>query len=727
MDSKSANLSAVSYLDRLPASALKNLKELNGKTVVVTGGCGFVGRHIVEQLLSHGCKVRVFDLFINEEYNDKVKFVKGNLLDEKDVDDVCAGAYAVIHVASPSPLSRNKKLFYDVNVGGSKNVIAACRRQGVTKLVYTSSASVQFDGTDQKNHDEQTPLPSKPMDMYTGSKLAAEQEILAAANDTLATCALRPHGIFGPRDPHFFPALAKTGKAGKSKFMIGDGSNLVDFTYVGNVAFAHILAAASLTPKSAANGKAYFITNREPILFWDMLETVQRDFGYKLPKIVMPVGFMLVVAVIAEFFGRIFKFQPTFNNQSVTYAGRHHYYSSDAAHDDFGYQPIFTLEEGIRSALDYFKDSKNPTPLTYTDFASLKDVSGVSSLRKVAIILACILVAFFASPWSDMVASWLMLPSRLSLGIALVVFVMVYLYVSAPRPKPFTEDVNLKGQTVVVSGGNKGIGLSTAIAFGKRGARVIIACRNVSRAKAAVDKIKNSGSGIKADYVLADFASFKSIADCVESLRTMLKSTKIDFLINNAGMRTNKQETEDGHDLQFQVNHLSHYLLTRLLLKHNVLSSHARIVQVSSVMHEYGHVNFSDLDGNVNYNADKMYAATKLQNVLFAKELHRQLVASNSEVRINAVHPGAVATDFINHFIPGWLMCVAMPFLRLFIITADESANTLLYTALHSEMYNVGGQYIANSAIKRPATEARDPTVARMLWKESEKLVAEYL
>eukprot|EP01006_Ploeotia_vitrea_P006094 TRINITY_DN12260_c0_g1_i2.p2 TRINITY_DN12260_c0_g1~~TRINITY_DN12260_c0_g1_i2.p2 ORF type:complete len:198 (+),score=79.73 TRINITY_DN12260_c0_g1_i2:31-624(+) len=189
---------------------LATLAALKGKRVLVTGGCGFLGRNLVEMLLDCGAKVDVFDLFITEEYDPRVKFIKGNLLSDEELSAAVQGKDVVIHVASPAPTSNNPKLFNAVNIGGTGKVIEMCVRHGVGSLVYTSSASVQYDGTDQRNHDEDTPLPAESWDPYTYSKLEAEKLVLQAGLEKrLATCAIRPHGIFGPGDRHFVPALAK--------------------------------------------------------------------------------------------------------------------------------------------------------------------------------------------------------------------------------------------------------------------------------------------------------------------------------------------------------------------------------------------------------------------------------------------------------------------------------------------------------------------------------------
>uniref|UniRef100_A0A2P2I4D0 Sterol-4-alpha-carboxylate 3-dehydrogenase, decarboxylating n=1 Tax=Hirondellea gigas TaxID=1518452 RepID=A0A2P2I4D0_9CRUS len=351
----------------LSDEAMSKLAALNGKNVLVTGGCGFLGRHLVELLLDCGANVRVFDLFITE-YSEDVEFVKGNLLNLSEVEAATKGCWAVFHVASPSPTSGNAKLFFSVNVDGTQNVIDACRSQNVGRLVYTSSASIVFDGTDQKNFDESAPFPLKSLDAYTKSKLAAEQLALkdCAPSNPLAVCAMRPHSIFGPRDPHFVPSLARAGREGKSRYIIGNGENIVDFTYVGNVTYAHALAAVHLSPDSKVNGEAYFITNDEPVKFWDFVSDVQVSLGFTKPWLKLPYLLMYAMAYLLSFITAVFpSFRPVFNLQSVSYAGCHHYYTCAKAKDHFGYVPAVSLKEAKRRNLEHFEylHASKPPPL----------------------------------------------------------------------------------------------------------------------------------------------------------------------------------------------------------------------------------------------------------------------------------------------------------------------------------------------------------------------------
>ncbi|KAI8468430.1 MAG: 3-beta hydroxysteroid dehydrogenase/isomerase family-domain-containing protein [Monoraphidium minutum] len=214
---------------------------------LVVGGAGFLGRHIAAQLLdSRGYSaVRVFDIRPCglEGADERV----GDLRDAAAVQEAVRGVDVVIHVATATPTSENslnRQLMDDVNVTGLEHVISACRAAGVRRLVYTSSASVVFEGQDLVDATEALPYASRPMDYYTETKIKGERMALEANGPDLATCALRPSGIFGEGDTVMVPTLVRQARLGKMKYIIGRGDNRWDLTYVGNVAQAHLLVGA---------------------------------------------------------------------------------------------------------------------------------------------------------------------------------------------------------------------------------------------------------------------------------------------------------------------------------------------------------------------------------------------------------------------------------------------------------------------------------------------------
>ncbi|KAJ6508876.1 C-3 sterol dehydrogenase [Mycena sanguinolenta] len=216
---------------------------------LVVGGSGFVGRHIVQQLLDRNDTVFVLDIV--QRYHD-VPFYHADITDQAQVADVLrkTGTSCIIHTASPPAGLKleTSDLYFRVNVGGTKAIIAAAQEVGVRKLVYTSSAGVIWTGESLIHVDERTPIPEKHNDAYTESKAQAEKAVIAAnGKNGLLTVALRPAGIFGPGDNHqVLPGLFHVFESGHTHFQIGDNTNLFDWTYVGNVAAAHLLAADRL-------------------------------------------------------------------------------------------------------------------------------------------------------------------------------------------------------------------------------------------------------------------------------------------------------------------------------------------------------------------------------------------------------------------------------------------------------------------------------------------------
>ncbi|AWP12264.1 putative sterol-4-alpha-carboxylate 3-dehydrogenase decarboxylating [Scophthalmus maximus] len=324
----------------------------SNKRCAVIGGSGFLGRHLVEKLLDRGYSVSVFD--IRQSYElPGVTFHQGDLCDPQALLPALRDVSLVFHCASPAPGSDNRALFESVNIQGTRTIIQACIKAGVQKLVLTSSASVVFEGTDIKNGGEDLPYAKKPIDYYTETKIEQEKLVLGACDKEkgFLTVAIRPHGIFGPRDPQLVPILVDTACRGKMKFIIGDGTNLVDFTFVENVVHGHILAAERLRPDSPICGKPYHITNDEPVRFWDFMSEVLVGLGYAAPRYHLPYtlvyGLALLLWLLALILRPLVSFRPTFTPMRVALAGTHHYYSCERAKQDMGYKPVVGLKEGI--------------------------------------------------------------------------------------------------------------------------------------------------------------------------------------------------------------------------------------------------------------------------------------------------------------------------------------------------------------------------------------------
>ncbi|RAL45900.1 hypothetical protein DM860_006054 [Cuscuta australis] len=346
---------------------------------VVTGGRGFVARHLVEMLICHEMfSVRVADLSLeirlepHEENgtlgqalrSGRAVYVPMDLREKSQVLKACEGAEVVFHMAAPDSSINNYQLHYSVNVQGTKNVIDACIELKVKRLIYTSSPSVVFDGIHGLfNVDESAPYPVKHNDSYSETKAEGETLVIKS-NDSngLLTCCIRPSGIFGPGDRLLVPSLVTAARAGKSKFIIGDGNNMFDFTYVENVAHAHICAERALASEGAvaenAGGQAYFITNLEPIKFWEFISLILEGLGYKRPSIKIPAYVMMPIAHVVEWtyklFGPYGMKVPQLTPSRIRLLSCSRTFSCSKANDLLGYTPIVTLQEGLRKTIDSY-------------------------------------------------------------------------------------------------------------------------------------------------------------------------------------------------------------------------------------------------------------------------------------------------------------------------------------------------------------------------------------
>lgn len=332
---------------------------------LVTGGSGFLGKHLVQQLLdTEDCVVTVFD--IRAGADERASTIVGDLRNRDQVLAACQGIDVVYHCATAAPSASNaisnEKLMYDVNIVGTENIIWACQQLSISKLVYTSSASVVFEGRDLLDVDETAPYASKPMDFYTNTKVKGEM-LIRAANGIkgVSTVSLRPSGIFGEGDPLLVPITVDKAKAGKMKFMIGDGTNLMDFTYVGNVALAHIMAAKALSTKPSVAGQAYFITNDDAQPFWRFLGDFLEPLGYGRPRIKLPFYPILMLAIIFEYLimplcKMLGKPLPAseFTTTRIRIAACNRRFNITRAKEELGYKPTFDVKTGLQRTIASF-------------------------------------------------------------------------------------------------------------------------------------------------------------------------------------------------------------------------------------------------------------------------------------------------------------------------------------------------------------------------------------
>ncbi|XP_048850064.1 retinol dehydrogenase 12-like isoform X1 [Brienomyrus brachyistius] len=281
----------------------------------------------------------------------------------------------------------------------------------------------------------------------------------------------------------------------------------------------------------------------------------------------------------------------------------------------------------------------------------------------------------------------------------------------------------LHGKTVLITGANTGIGKETARDLAGRGARVIMACRDLSRAERAADEIRQSTGNRNVVVRHLDLASLSSVRQFAKSY--ICSEERLDILINNAGvMMCPKSLTVDGYETQFAVNHLGHFLLTTLLLERLECCVPSRVITVSSMTHKGGKIHFEDLNFNETpYNPLTSYRQSKLANILFAKELAHRVKGSG--VSSFSLHPGVIRTELGRHMGSRHPLLYCLLYLPAVILlkTPREGAQTSIYCAVAEDLEKKSGCYFSDCTVKEPAPEGKDDLVALKLWELSTQLV----
>ncbi|CAK6951065.1 retinol dehydrogenase 12-like [Scomber scombrus] len=280
----------------------------------------------------------------------------------------------------------------------------------------------------------------------------------------------------------------------------------------------------------------------------------------------------------------------------------------------------------------------------------------------------------------------------------------------------------LDGKTVLITGGNTGIGKETAVDLAKRGARVILACRDMDRANKAAEEVRKKSQNDNVIVKKLDLASLQSVRQLAKEI--LASEERLDVLINNAGvMSCPKWQTEDGFEMQFSVNHLGHFLLTNCLLDLLKKSSPSRIVNVASLAHERGQIYFDDINQDKDYRPWKSYSQSKLANVLFTRELANRVQGTG--VTTYSLHPGVIRTELGRHFwpeMPLWKRVIYTPLL-FFIKSPTEGAQTTIYCAVEESLQEESGLYYSDCAPKTAAPQGRDDEAAKKLWHLSASMV----
>jgi nucleoside-diphosphate-sugar epimerase len=325
----------------------------NSSPTLVTGGTGFLGRHLVARLLAAGRPVTVLARRADPALVARgVRFITASLDDAPAVAAACAGHATVFHTAAKVGVWGRYADFFRTNVLGTRALLAGCRAHGVARLVYTSTPSVVYNGQALANADESLPLTTSCPSPYPLTKAIAEREVLAAnsaAPSGLRTIALRPHLIWGVGDPHLVPRVLARARAGRLR-IIGDGTNRVDLVNVANAVDAHLAAEQTLSSSqpSTACGRPYFITNGEPVLLWEWINQLLTALGEPPVTRRLSLSTASALGAVCETLWRVLPVttEPPMTRFIAAELAKDHWFNLAAARRDLGYEPRVSMAAG---------------------------------------------------------------------------------------------------------------------------------------------------------------------------------------------------------------------------------------------------------------------------------------------------------------------------------------------------------------------------------------------
>lgn len=279
--------------------------------------------------------------------------------------------------------------------------------------------------------------------------------------------------------------------------------------------------------------------------------------------------------------------------------------------------------------------------------------------------------------------------------------------------------IDMSGKTILITGATSGIGKAAAFDLAKMGAEIVVVGRNPEKTAQVIKQIQEDSGNTAVSGLIADLSSMAQVRQLAQE--TKQKHPRLHILINNAGgIFANRLVTADGYEYTFALNHLAYFLLTNLLMDQLVASAPARIINVSSRAHEGTGLNFDDLQNeqHYSYGGYRVYAQSKLANLLFTYELARRMAGTG--VTVNAVHPGAVATGFgVNN---KGAMRFGMRIFHQFSLTPEQGADTLVYLASSPDLEGITGKYWANRTITRSSPQSYDEAAQKRLWLVSAQL-----
>ena len=316
--------------------------------ILVTGGGGFLGSSICRQLSKLNHQVIAFQRSpAHHLETDGIVTTQGDITDYCSLLAAAKDCQAIIHTAGKAGVWGDPSDYHRINVDGTANVIKVCREHAIPILVHTSSPSIVHSGGDIGGADESLPIADHFNAPYPSSKAEAEILVAAANSTELKTTALRPHLIWGPGDPHILPRLAA--KASGGTLALPGPDKIIDTIFVENAALAHVKALDELQGSARCAGKAYFVTNNEPMPQGEIIRKLLAAIGIDVKIRAVPVGIAKTAGAICETIWRTFglKSEPPVTRFSVEQLATAHWFDTSAAERDFGYTPTITIAQGL--------------------------------------------------------------------------------------------------------------------------------------------------------------------------------------------------------------------------------------------------------------------------------------------------------------------------------------------------------------------------------------------
>jgi 3beta-hydroxy-Delta5-steroid dehydrogenase / steroid Delta-isomerase len=333
---------------------------------LVTGAAGLLGRNLVKALLARGVRVRALvrntPLRLSHEH---LECFGGDVVDAARMNAACDGIDTVFHTAAAIYLLGGRSVTreyaapaWEINVGGTANLLRASQDQGVRRFIYTSSVDVCFDGTPNVEMNQSTPYASRPKSVYAATKLAAEMLVLAANGKRgLYTCAVRADGIYAPEENLILDTVVKQAARGMLRVAIGSADTLQDNSYIDNLVHGELLAAEHLGPDGRASGKAYFITDNAPQNTFSFLRPIIEGLGLPAPTRRIPRALIAPLLTLWEHLHfRLGISPPPLSPHELDKVTISHYGSIEDAKRDLGYTPVKTWEQAIADCLPYCRE-----------------------------------------------------------------------------------------------------------------------------------------------------------------------------------------------------------------------------------------------------------------------------------------------------------------------------------------------------------------------------------